>query len=356
MSEPAADARFTGVHPDLTRISDEEFGDLLAAACPLLTDHPWNGPSTRIAHAVAAAARERSPLFSPSACAELFAALADAAPRTAEHQEQDVTSASNFGQTIAVGALLRCTGPLPAGLAGPATILASQGSDGRPHVRLALAKMADDTVEANIAGQVRGQLTGDPLALAELDAVLTLDGAGRAVVAEADRHPSRTLAPLPDIIDRLAAIAGYVTFARDALEAADARVADIQGGRAAYEADKAFTVAEGDVLWRVCQVALLRDEPWLGALLGRLLPGVTVAPTAARTAPSQSASIVLAQAVSAWPTPEAVGAVREAKRLVRHAGLAKKLDRLLRAAEQGLARRPPSHCGYPDPAPPPPLS
>lgn len=74
----------------------------------------------------------------------------------------------------------------------------------------------------------------------------------------------------------------------------------------------------------------------------------------ARTAPSQSASIVLAQAVSAWPTPEAVGAVREAKRLVRHAGLAKKLDRLLRAAEQGLARRPAVALRLPGPGAPTP--
>ncbi len=340
MSELAADARFPGVDPDLTRVTDEELGDLLAVACPLLADQKGNGPPTRIAHAVAAAARERSPLFSPSACLQLFAALADAAPE------------ATFGQTVAVGALLRCTGPLPAGLADPAAILARQDSDGRRYVRLALAKLADDSVEADIAGQLRKQLAGDPLALAELDAVLILDAAGRAVVAEADRHPPRTLAPLPDIIDRLAAAPGYLTFARDALEAADARVADIQDGRAAYEADKAFTVAEADVLWRVCQVALLRDEPWLGDLLHRLLPGVTVAPTAARTAPSQSASIVLAQAVSAWPTPEAVGAVREAKRLVRHAGLAKKLDRLVRTAEQGLARRPTVALRLPGPGAP----
>ena len=40
--------------------------------------------------------------------------------------------------------------------------------------------------------------------------------------------------------------------------------------------------------------------------------------------------IVLAQAVEARPTPEAVAALREARRVVRHAGLAKKLDRVLR--------------------------
>lgn len=65
MREPAVDARFAGVDSDLTRITDEELGDLLAVACPLLTDQTWNGPPTRIAHAVAAAARERSRLLRP---------------------------------------------------------------------------------------------------------------------------------------------------------------------------------------------------------------------------------------------------------------------------------------------------
>jgi hypothetical protein len=287
------------------------------------------------------AVRERSPSFTPAACVELFAALAGRAAELTKGDQPPV-GAEGFGQVLAVAAMLRCSGPLPPGLAAPATILARQpAQDSRRHLRLALAAVAGPAIDAEVASEVRAGLVGDGLAGDELDVVLTLDGTGRAVVAESDRYATvGGVAPLPDVIDRLASLGEYAAFARAALEAADARVADIHAGRTAYEADKAFTVAEGDVLWRACQVALLRDEPWLGELLGRLLPGVVVAPTAAKTAPSQSASIVLAQAVEAWPTPEAVAALREAWRVVRHAGLSKKLDRLLRTADKGLARRP----------------
>jgi hypothetical protein len=208
-------------------------------------------------------------------------------------------------------------------------------------------------VDAELAREVRTRLAGDALALDELGVILCFGAVTRAVVAAADRFPAPWgLARLPDVIERLAAIGEYAAFAREALETADARVAAIQAGQVPYQADKAFTTIEADVLWRACQVALARDEPWLGELLSRLLPGVVVAPTAAKTVPSQSAGHVLAQAVEAWPTPEAVAALRQARRVVRHAGMIKKLDRLLRQAEKGLARRPTIAMRLPGPGAP----
>uniref|UniRef100_UPI00197F56A8 DUF4132 domain-containing protein n=1 Tax=Burkholderia sp. Ac-20379 TaxID=2703900 RepID=UPI00197F56A8 len=83
-----------------------------------------------------------------------------------------------------------------------------------------------------------------------------------------------------------------------------------------------------------------RDEPWLPALIGPLLSRASVAPTAAKTAPSQSLAIALGHAVEAAPTPEGVRALRDALAVVRHAGVKKKLERNLKPAERGLGERP----------------
>jgi hypothetical protein len=307
--------------PDLSRVGAEELGTLLVAAWQVSPEAP-PPPVTAAAAAVRLAAQERSPVFTPAACAELFVTAAE----------------RGFSPALAVAAALRCAGPLPPELAAPAAVLAPGA---RHHAGLALAALAGPAIDAAVGAGIRAELAGEPLAAAEIDAVMGLDAAGRAVATEADRYAGRGgMAPLPGLVERLAGYDGYAAFARAALETADARVADIHSGRIGYAADKAFTAAEADVLWRACQVALLRDEPWLGELLRRLLPGVVVAPTAARTAPSQSAGNALAQAVAAWPTPEAVAALGAARTAVRHAGLAKKLDRSVPVAEENLARRP----------------
>ncbi|MEU0560979.1 DUF4132 domain-containing protein [Dactylosporangium sp. NPDC006015] len=333
MTGPAPDdPRFTGEPPDLSRVGDEELGALFVAAwqvAPETTQGATQGATQETAPAAVTAAgavrlavQERSPAFTPTACTDLFHTIAE----------------RGFSPGVAVAAVLRCTGPLPPDLAAPAAVLAR---DARGLGRLVLAALAGPAVHAAVSAGVRADLAGDPLAAAEVEEVLALDVAGRAVVAEADRHRDMGgVAALPDIIDRLAGLPGYGPFARTALETAGARIVDIHSGRTAYAADKAFTPLEVDVLWRACQVALLRDEPWVGEVLQRLLPGAVVAPTSARTAPSQAAGHALAQAVAAWPTPESVAALRAARTAARHAGLVKKLDRLVPVAEQGLARRP----------------
>ena len=64
-----------------------------------------------------------------------------------------------------------------------------------------------------------------------------------------------------------------------------------------------------------------------------------VAPTAAKTAPSQSLAIALGHAVETIPTPESVRALRDALATVRHAGV-QKLARNLKPAERALGERP----------------
>src|SRR5262249_47123866 len=130
-----------------------------------------------------------------------------------------------------------------------------------------------------------------------------------------------------DAVRLLADEPAYVEFAREVLvEAADA-IAAIQAGSVPYVADRAFPRDDCQVIARAARVAAWRDEPWLGALILRLLPGVCVAPTNAKTVPSQSLAIALGHAIETVPTPEGVQALVDALELVRHAGVAQKLAR-----------------------------
>ncbi|MGI5182609.1 hypothetical protein ACQEVZ_40780 [Dactylosporangium sp. CA-152071] len=254
MTGPAPDdPRFTGEPPDLSRVGDEELGALFVAAWQVAaetTQGATQGATQETAPAAVTAAgavrlavQERSPAFTPAVCADLFHTIAE----------------RGFSPGVAVAAVLRCTGPLPPDLAAPAAVLAR---DARGFGRLVLAALAGPAVDAAVSAGVRADLAGDPLAAAEVEEVLALDVAGRAVVAEADRHRDvGGVAALPDIIDRLAGLPGYVPFARIALETAGARIADIHSGRTAYAADKAFTPSRstcsgGRARWRCCGTSL----------------------------------------------------------------------------------------------------
>ena len=132
----------------------------------------------------------------------------------------------------------------------------------------------------------------------------------------------------------------YLEFARQAFELADSRLDALYDGSLPYESDKVFNVDEGQALARAARVAARHDAPWFRTLIGRVLPRVSVAPTAARTLPSQSVAIALGYAVQTDPTPEGVQALRDTLAVIRHAGVEKKLARNLKPAERGLASRP----------------
>jgi hypothetical protein len=144
----------------------------------------------------------------------------------------------------------------------------------------------------------------------------------------------------PDPAIALASEAAYIDFAQFALEHAVSLALDVQGGRIPYQADGLFDTDEGQLLGRCARLGALRDDPWYAKAIASLLPAVSVAPTAAKTLPSQSVAIALGHAVEAVPTPEGVTALRAALALVRHAGVEKKLDRNLKQAVRGLATRP----------------
>ncbi len=152
--------------------------------------------------------------------------------------------------------------------------------------------------------------------------------------------PLRTAAvtevfPAPDDVP------GFRAWVHDVLdEALDAAV-DVAEGRTPYRADAAFTADEGPIVSSAAPQALVWDEPWAGGLVARLLGAVAVAPDpAVRTVPSQSLAMGLGRAVALAPTPETVAALADVVRVVRHAGVKKKLTKHLATARRHLALRP----------------
>ncbi|MGV9771043.1 DUF4132 domain-containing protein [Streptosporangium sp. NPDC003464] len=179
-----------------------------------------------------------------------------------------------------------------------------------------------------------------PIAVAEMEVLLGWDVERRALFVEAMRERSNLAVPPPSgVLEWLGGQPGYLDFTRAALEAAEARVSAIHAGEIPYRAEKAFDDGEKASIGRAVRLALLRDEPWLPDLLDRLLRGIAVAPTQAKTLPSQGVLFAIARAVEEHPTPEAISALRAARRATRHAGVPKQLDRMFKRIEPALGNR-----------------
>ncbi|MEV1179307.1 DUF4132 domain-containing protein, partial [Nonomuraea sp. NPDC049784] len=310
--------------PDGARLSAADLGHLL----PLAYRVTGSGPAFSMRVTVEDQVRERQPSFTPESCLALYEALVDGLAR---RKWADLC--------LAAAALLRCPGGAPtAALAAPArTLIEFMAREKRiehPYAFLAVAGLAGMDEMAEIMEERR-----EPLAAAELELVMGLDPAGRALLAEIGPGSFGSPPELPDVWERLAAMPAYVDFARSTLEAADGRLAEIHAGEIPYRADKAFGPKETAAIGRAARLALFRDEPWLPELLGGLLTRVAVAPTTAKTLPSQALLYEVARAVERFPTPEAITALRTARAVTRHAGVVKQLDRMIRRAEPGLADR-----------------
>ncbi|BFO15276.1 hypothetical protein SHKM778_16640 [Streptomyces sp. KM77-8] len=129
-----------------------------------------------------------------------------------------------------------------------------------------------------------------------------------------------------------------MAFARRALETAADRTDAIRTGEIPYKADKAFTDREVTSLGQALRVALLRDEPWLPDLLDRLLPEWP-SPRQRRGPSSQALLYEVARAGQDFPTPELATTLRTVRGAVRHAGVPRKLDTMLRKIDAALAER-----------------
>lgn len=206
-----------------------------------------------------------------------------------------------------------------------------------------LARLAGGNLYAELEASVAVHFAASPYVVREFETLEQVEVSAMLAFANSPFvayfgphfHPDA-----PDPAQALAAEPAYVEFAERTLRQAAQRLADIHGGVVPYVADGAFTVDDAAVIARAARVALLRDEAWLGGILATLLPQACVAPTSAKTAPSQSLAIALGHSIQSAPTPEAVLALREALKVVRHASVQKKLARNLKPAERALADRP----------------
>src|SRR5690606_32853590 len=79
-----------------------------------------------------------------------------------------------------------------------------------------------------------------------------------------------------------------------------------------------------------------------------LLPDIAIAPTQAKTLPSQGLLYEIARAAQEFPTPELITALRTVRGKVRHAGVPKQLDKMLKKADAALAERPEVALRLPD--------
>ena len=212
-----------------------------------------------------------------------------------------------------------------------------------PHLAVALARLVDPACEARVLKQLAVDLAHSPLLVEELHMAASLDLRLQTSILLADLVSSHHLTPAATTAEgryRLSDCPPYPALAESGLRQALERVRKLHAFEAPYGADKAFTLEESAVIGRLARVALDRDEAWLPPVLDELFRKVSVAPTAAKTAPSQSVAVALGHAIEAFPTPEAVATLREVVRNIRHAGVKIKLQRNLRGAERGLADRP----------------
>ncbi|MFE0673951.1 DUF4132 domain-containing protein [Streptomyces sp. NPDC058867] len=320
------DSAYEDASPDPTPIDDAELGALVAA---LQAVTEWTGAAARARAVVERAAEARRPRYTPEACRRMFEALL---ARTESGTAADLA--------LGLSAVERCTGPLP-DLTGPVrALVASRLAEDRvslPYALLAVARLGgEETLRAAVDRLVRD---AGPIVADETAVVAALPLAEQLPLVAVDRDHAFGTPPSEDAWRAAASTSAYVAFARRALEAAADRTDAIRSGEIPYRADKAFTDREVIAVGLAARVALLRDEPWLPALFDRLLPGVALAPTAARTLPSQAMLYELMRCAQDFPTPELITTVRTVRRAVRHAGVPKQLDKMLKRAEAALAER-----------------
>ncbi|MGW3170912.1 DUF4132 domain-containing protein [Streptomyces sp. NPDC001153] len=312
--------------PDLSQVSDEELGSLLVAAHRVAATAPRGVASVRFA--VEDAARERRPRYTPDACRRMFEVLVE------QYEERGW---ANLNQ--ALDALEHCTEPLP-DISEQARALVAfwleKDTARQPYALLAIAGHGgDDTLRTAVERLLRDV---GPIVADEIAVVAGLPPAEQTLLSGIDRD-HRFVSPVAHAWRRSADNPAYVAFTRRALEAAADRTDAIRRGEIPYRADKAFTDREITTLGQALRVALLRDEPWLPELFERLLPGISLAPTAARTLPSQALLYEVVRAAQDFPTPELVTAIRTVRRTVRHAGVPKQLDKMLKKVDTALAER-----------------
>ena len=305
-----------GPYPDSARLSDEDIATLLPAA--LRSTIPRVG---FLGYTIRELTGERQARFTAEACSDTLRAVADQAVRGTCDPE------------MAVYVLRRTTDPWPGDAGKICSWLLKEYVRTRSRVERLDAVLA----LAAVAGEKPPRIyrAASPLVEAEREVLSWLGPQAYVLVADlASRNP------LDDTLARLAAYADYQAFAQQALSDARVRAERIQAGEIAYAADKAFTHEEVKTLGRAARTILVLDQPGAPEILGAIAQAVCVAPTAAKTLPSQALLFEIARSTEDAPTPETLAVLRTARASVRHKGAVKQLDRMLKRIERALAARP----------------
>jgi Domain of unknown function (DUF4132) len=300
---------------------------------------PARNPAAEAARAILEVGKKMEPAFRGAACRDYLALLVR---EIEEEPDKSAKGGSIYTWRKACFTLRRCIEQSFHRLGGTAMrFLAASEHHALPHLSVALARLVDPACEARVLEQLAADLAHSPLVVEELRAATSLDLSDNLMLA--DVASLYQLAPEATSADgryRLSDCPPYPAFAETGLRLAAQRVRKLHTFKMLYVSDKAFTLAESAVIARLARVALDRDEAWLPPVLDELLRKVSVAPTAAKTTPSQSVALALGHAIEAFPTPEAAMTLREVVRDIRHAGVKKRLQRNLRGAERALASRP----------------
>jgi hypothetical protein len=293
------------------------------------------GIAAGTARAILDRGKEMEPVFRGAACRDYLDLLALELENTADKNVYGFAGSECEAARFALSRCIELTFD-DIGRAAGRFLTLLEPKD-RPHLALALARLAG--CEARILDQLSADLADSPLFVDELRAVAAF-GIATNLASDHVRYPSLDASAPSDEFQRLSEDADYAVLTEATLRHAAERIRLIHDRTSPYAADKAFTVQESGVIARLARIALKRDESWLPPVLDALFRKVSLAPTAAKSLPSQSVAVALGHAVEAFPTPEAVATLRAVLHDIRHAGVKKKLQRNLGGAERGLADRP----------------
>ena len=338
LSDPWA----AGGSVDVSWIDPLALGDLWTAANRTETSHGLRllrNPAADVARAVLEVGRTMEPAFRGSACRDYLALLVR---RIEEDRAKDANDSSIYRWQAARFALQRCVDLSSEDLSAVVRrFLAASERYPIPHLAIALARLVDPACQARVLERLAADLAHSPLLIEELRMAAALDlPANLRLAGDNSPYDLTCAATTAEGRYRLSDCPPYSAFAEIGLGQAAERVRKLHAFELPYASDKAFTLAESAVIARLACVALDRDETWLPPVLDELLRKVSLAPTAAKTLPSQSVALGLGNAIEASPTPEAVTSLREVIQNIRHAGVKKRLQRNLRGAERGVAGRP----------------
>ncbi len=310
-----------GRKPDLDRVTDRELGELAALA--------WGPRSDEVRDFVVRRALvERSPVFDVDSAVAALDAL-DA--RARKDFEAEGSLASLWLWDTAAQVVAGCVEFEQPQVKKALQAFLSRGVDPEAgNIWIALLSCADHDVPEHPDELIRAEhrflcgleLPRDRIQMAKL--------CPRSTTGE-DEDPS------PRGADPLALLPGFLEHAEKLTARALERVNAVHSGGVDYKADKAFSVSEAQAIRRGLRAGLDQGAQWALDATIPLLTGVSQAPNPkVKSVPSQSASIAIAKAVAERPSAPLIIGMKAAIADIRHAGIKKKLGKLVKTAERRM--------------------